>query len=82
MIFPTIHLNGTSKRELYLAYYAAHNAVQDAINSLATTAPHGRDYYPQGDNMIYSAAKDHAARMVALNNVLKELEELTLHCMP
>ncbi len=82
MIFPTIHLNGTSKRELYLAYYAAHNAVQDAINSLATTAPHGRDYYPQGDKVIYDAAKEHAKRMVALHDILTELEDLTLHCMP
>ena len=82
MIFPTIHLNGTSKRELYLAYFTAHNALQDAIDTLAKSAPHGRDYYPQGDSVIYDAAKEHAKRMVTLNNVLRELEELTLHTMP
>ena len=82
MIFPTIHLNGTSKRELYLAYYAAHNAVQDAIMALAQTTPHGRDYYPQGDQAYARASKEHRDRIAALKVILADLESLTLATMP
>jgi hypothetical protein len=75
-------MNGTSAKELYLQYFAAHNAIEDAITVLAKTAPHGRDYYPQGDMAINLANAEHQIRMTRLKNILTELEELALHCMP
>ena len=63
MIFPTVHLNGTSRKELIAQYERAMDAAQTAINALREVYPNGRDYYPQGASAMYQAAEEHAARM-------------------
>jgi hypothetical protein len=79
MIFPTIHLNGTSKDDLLEALMEANAAIRDAQKKLAETAPNGRDYYPQGPNVIYQAQDEHVARMNKLVEVERELSEIAEH---
>lgn len=76
---PTIHMNGTSRRALYVGYFVAYQKIADAIAALSETAPNGRDYYPQGDAAIIAAGKEHRERMTALRSVLVDLEELAAH---
>lgn len=76
MIFPTIHLNGTSKDSLLEALEEAHAAIREAQKKLSECAPNGRDYYPQGPGVIYKAQDEHRARQQKLEDVKIELQQL------
>jgi hypothetical protein len=67
---PSIHLNGTHPKDM----------LRDAINDLSNTRPHGRDYYPQGENALYLAQEEHKIRMEKLQDVLAEVNELVTYC--
>ena len=75
---PTIHLNGTSRDELYEQVTSAGQAVQEAIHKLAEAAPHGRDYYirANGEADFRHAFEQHYARIAKLQEVYDELEEI------
>jgi hypothetical protein len=75
---PTIHLNGTSKRDLLDGYKAAYLAVGDAIEKLQATSPHGRDYYVQDDKATSQAIAQHVVRLAKLDDVRKELLEIAI----
>jgi hypothetical protein len=79
MMKPSIHLNGTSRDDLFDGYMVAMAAVEAAIDALVRCAPHGRDYYPQGDDAWKQAYAEHDARLRALNSVSRELTELAAH---
>ena len=79
MTLPTIHLNGTSGKELCDGYEAAHTAINAAIESLAETHPNGRDYYPQGPDAFTVARDEHFDRISRLQAVMSEVEELMMH---
>lgn len=80
MITPTIHSNGTSKGELFNSYVTALLAVEAAIDRVAKTSPHARDYYVQGDTAHGTAVAEHQARLRLLNTVSLELAALAEHC--
>jgi hypothetical protein len=77
MIYPTVHLNGTSKERLLEAMREAHEALWLAICALKETYPHGRDYYPQGNDVWAKAADEWQSRNDHLNSVYSELLGLT-----
>ena len=79
MMLPTIHMNGTSARELLEGYCNAISAIHDALEALARTAPNGRDYYPQGPNACAQADAEHNDRKHALIKVMNELQALAEH---
>lgn len=79
MILPTIHLNGTSKNNLFDGYVTALLAVEAAIDAVAQAAPHGRDYYPQGDHALRQAQAEHQDRLRRLNAISEELHQLAEH---
>lgn len=79
MMFPTVHLNGTSREALLEAIEAAHSALLNAQHLLAQTAPNGRDYYVQGPDALYKAQDEHCARMRKLADVKEELEAQAEH---
>jgi len=81
MITPTIHMNGTSGRDLAEGYSKAARAVDAAIDAIAQAGPNGRDYYPQGPEAMTKAVEEHSARLYALRQVHTELQELCIHCM-
>lgn len=70
---PTIHLNGTSRKEIEQQLEVATGAIGDAITALQRAAPNARDYYPQGDGAFTVAQDQHTARLRALQAVSDEL---------
>lgn len=58
MIFPTIHLNGTSREALAAPLREAHEKLGEALAALEACAPHGRDYYPQGPQALRAATRE------------------------
>lgn len=76
MRLPTVHLNGSHPDSLRLANRTASNAVRAAINALCEAAPHGRDYYPQGDGTFTEAQAEHQARVAALTAVYEDLRRI------
>ena len=86
MTKPTIHLNGTSAADLLAQYRAAYEATFAALEALCKAAPHGRDYYlqgnssyPGGSSAITNAQNEHEARVAKLLEVSEELHQLALH---
>ena len=79
LTLPTIHLNGTSARELLAGYSDACVGIHEALAMLRRSSPNGRDYYPQGPEAINTAIREHRAREAKLLEVLRELETLGEH---
>lgn len=77
MIFPLVHLGGTSGADLLEGLEAANNATHAALEALSATVPNGRDYYPLGDGALRTALLAHDARLEKLREVL--LEIATIH---
>jgi hypothetical protein len=79
LILPTVHINGTSKAQLFEDLSTALYAVQAAKEAVQAAAPNGRDYYPQAGNALQQALAKHAARLHALQTVYDELEAIAEH---
>jgi hypothetical protein len=73
---PTVHLNGTSREMLVDQLSDAAQAVHAAGRELALATPNGRDFYPQGPAAIGRALAEHNDRMLRLQSVARELEEI------
>lgn len=80
MIKPTVHLNGTSADDLVEGYCKAQRAICKALITMGDICPHGRDYYPQGDQAYDQARAEHSDRVTRLQSVVAELEQLAEHC--
>lgn len=80
MMKPTIHMNGTSKHDLYSGFLLAHQALHEAMYAVQRTSPNGRDFH--GPAAIRDAEREHQARLQRINDVLNELEELVVHTLP
>ena len=78
--FPTVHLNGTSGKELFEQNRAAMEAVAKALEAIYAAAPNKRDYYVQadGDNAFSDAREAHFARAEMLTRIEIELEAIAL----
>ena len=55
MIYPTVHMNGTSHEVLLRQALRACEALDAALAAMAEAAPNSRDYYPQGDGAFLQA---------------------------
>lgn len=76
LIHPTVHLNGTSQRELLQGYVDAIRALREAERAMAQAAPNARDYYVKGPDVVREAMRQHADRMVKLAEVISDLEAI------
>lgn len=76
MVFPSVHLNGTSKDALREQAVEACEALEAALKKMAEAAPHGRDYYPQGEVLVVQAQVEHRFRMQAVEQVASEYRAL------
>ena len=76
MIYPTVHLNGTSAESLIEGYMEAAHALHEAGRKMAAAYPNGRDYYVQGAGAVDQACNEHEARMNALRGIIKDLEAI------
>jgi len=72
MVFPTVHLNGTSKNALREQALDAVEALDKALKAMAEAAPNGRDFYPQGEVVLVQAQVEHRARMKEVEQVASE----------
>jgi hypothetical protein len=79
VILPTIHMNGTAACDLIEDLTRASASIYQAILDVQRAGPNARDYYPQGENAIYSANRDHASRLGRLGAVRQELEDIIEH---
>lgn len=77
LVLPVVHLNGTSKNGLLQQYCDSMAALRKAIQSLP--APHGRDYYPKGEDVIQAAIAQREGWQIAIQNVLDQVEEIATH---
>lgn len=81
MTKPTIHLNGTSAKELADGYQMAYRAVDNACEAVSLYAsPNGRDYYPQDAGAHRKAIDENRDRLAKLKDIREELLELWEHC--
>jgi hypothetical protein len=82
LILPTVHLNGTSKKELFDTYFEALDAIAVARVALTKAYPNGRDYYIQGPLAINQAMSQHADRLQRLETIYDELHAIAEHVQP
>ena len=78
MILPTVHLNGTAKDDLVGTLVEASTRLNDAYAAIRLTAPHGRDYYPQGPDALHTATQQHMKRLATLDSLIAEVDETAL----
>jgi hypothetical protein len=76
-VAPTVHFNGTTASDLIAQLREAYAAIGVASKTLQRAAPHGRDYYPQGDHAFAAARDAHLLRIAKLESVREELLELS-----
>ena len=71
---PTVHLNGTSHKDLWAGYEAAYDAVRAAQEALGNIEFNSRDYYVQGPE-AWGKAQDHR---IEQRQALAQVEEYLL----
>lgn len=76
MIFPAIHLNGTSRGQLLEDWCKMAHTVDEAITTLCEYAPNARDYYVHGESVWNTARAEHAERLRKLREVRAELNQI------
>lgn len=69
--FPTVHLNGTSKKDLCEGYENALHKVREAIAELSKIEFNSRDYYPQGNDAWGKAVE----QRMGVNQKLNQVED-------
>jgi len=79
LTMPSVHLNGTSYSGLLNPMERAVEAVGKAVEAVAECAPHGRDYYLQGDEAFAKARSEHLSRISRLQGVLEEVKLCARH---
>lgn len=76
MIYPTIHLNGTSGEVLLEQAINVCQAIRKTLDIIYKAAPNGRDYYLQDKNAFNLASEEYQSRVNCLMSILKEYEDL------
>jgi hypothetical protein len=76
IIAPTIHLNGTSGRDLHHQVSEALHAARAAAAALSPSAPNARDYYVQDPEAFAIAQEQFRLRMADLGRITHELTEI------
>lgn len=76
MIFPTSHMNGTSKNQLLDDYCDMGHALNAAMEKMINNGPNARDYYPQGDQAFSVARQEHMDRIAKIHAVKEEIDQI------
>ena len=80
-IAPTIHLNGTSGKDLWKEYHTAYTAIDAAIDALYSATCNGRDFYVQGPAAFSQARSERDAALAKLREVKSYTEEILMGIM-
>lgn len=75
---PTVHMNGTSKKELLEQLSNAYGACRIAGQTLRSAWPNGRDYYVQDSGAFGRAVQEWESRLERIDSVAKELEAIAV----
>lgn len=78
VVHPSVHMNGTGLETLTREYQAVYDAQLALISAERSLTVHARDYYVQGDNMIYLAQDQAAARRTPLHKAHEEVAVILL----
>jgi hypothetical protein len=73
---PVVHMNGTSRAELLDQARKAHEAAENLRAALRAMTPHGRDYYPKGNQLINTALDQHHNRLIRVEAIQEEIEKI------
>jgi hypothetical protein len=73
---PRVHLNGTSKEELFNQLKDAIRALRIAEIALGEATPNARDYYVISSSAATAAREQHMARLRKLDEIRKEIEAI------
>lgn len=76
MMIPTVHLNGTGKKNLLDELEVAYAKIGEALDALRQVTVHGRDYYVQGPHAYGQARTEMDARLTALETVRKDVLDM------
>jgi hypothetical protein len=76
LLVPTVHLNGTAKSDLIEQLEQAYDALATAQIKLSEAEPNGRDFYPQGPNVIIEAVGQHVERLQKIRSVQAEINAI------
>jgi hypothetical protein len=76
MIYPTIHLGGTSPQSLLEDLEDNITILRASIDRLSEAFPHHRDYLPLGSATFSQAMEEHIARIERLRSVFLELQDI------
>jgi hypothetical protein len=70
---PTVHSNGTDGETLQRETQAAYEAARALLEALRNMTVHGRDYYPQGNDVINRATEIHRHRIARVEAMCDDL---------
>jgi hypothetical protein len=77
MKFPTIHMNGTSGKDLLEQNLAVQDALRQLLVAMANAGPNGRDYYVQLQQDGFNVAQDeHHARLAKVRELFTDYDQL------
>lgn len=75
---PAVNINGSSPGTLLEALSNAVIALGNAIDTVAQTAPHERDYQTLPPEAFLAAQHEHAERIASLHGVKGDLEAIAI----
>ena len=73
---PVIHLNGSGANSLIEGYAECITALNECAAIIRRHSPHGRDYYPMGNDVINHARTAWDERIEPMLSFARELEIL------
>lgn len=73
LIFPSVHMNGTSGEELFNQALNAARVLRLSLDAMAAAAPHARDYYIQGADVFTNAQRDYVQRIGKIREVADDM---------
>ena len=76
MIYPRVHLNGTSRKELLEQLETAYRALNTAYACVQSAFPHARDYYVLPDSAYTQARHEWHARLSAIAQAKVDMLEI------
>jgi hypothetical protein len=79
MTLPTIHLNGTSAKDLRSEYDAAADALQTFTEAWGRITCNARDYYVQGPDAYGKARDEREAIGQKITAIVDYLDEIRTH---
>ena len=78
LLTPTIHLNGSSRRDLLEKHMEILDACRGLLTAMRAATPNGRDYYPQGEKAAIEARDAFNDRYMAISRIYDDFEQIAL----